>query len=103
VRSPLRFWSPDGKELFYTAGPSLFGSVSVTPKPSLSFGSPVRAPKSGFMTGSPAAVRPYDILPDGKHLIGVAPVGLTQAGGGPPQIEVVLNWFEDVKQRAPVR
>jgi hypothetical protein len=33
----------------------------------------------------------------------VAPVGLTQAGGGPPQIEVVLNWFEDVKQRAPVR
>ncbi len=96
-------WSPDGKELFYIAGPGLFGSVSVTTKPSLSFGSPVRAPKAGFTTASPAVVRPYDILPDGKHFIGVAPAGQTQAGGGPAQIQVVLNWFEDVKQRAPVR
>ena len=93
----------DGKELFYTAGPGIIGSVSVTTKPSLSFGSPVRAPKSGFTTGSPAAVRTFDILPDGKHFIGVAPAGQTQTGGGPAQIQVVLNWFEDVKQRAPVR
>jgi serine/threonine-protein kinase len=96
-------WSPDGKELLYTAGPSLFGGVSVATKPSLSFGSPVRAPKSGFTTGSPAVARPYDILPDGKHLIGVAPPGQAQTGGGPLQMQVVLNWFEDVKQRAPVR
>jgi Tol biopolymer transport system component len=35
-------WSPDGKELFYSAGPSLFGSMSVTTRPSVSFGSPAR-------------------------------------------------------------
>jgi serine/threonine protein kinase len=95
-------WSPDGKELFYAAGPSLLGSVSVSTQPSPSFGSPVRAPKVGFNTAAPGAVRPYDILPDGKHFIGVVNAGQTQTGGGPPQIQVVLNWFEDVKQRASV-
>jgi len=96
-------WSPDGKELFYVAGAGLFGSVSVTTKPSVSFGAPVRAPKSGFTTAVPSSVRTYDILPDGKHFIGVVDTG--QARSGPasaPQIQVVLNWFEDVKQRAPV-
>jgi eukaryotic-like serine/threonine-protein kinase len=96
-------WSPDGKELFYTGGPDIFESVSVTTKPSLSFGSPLRAPKSGFNMVAPQAVRPYDILPDGKRFIGMVSAGQAQPGGGPPQIQVVLNWFEDVKQRAPVK
>ena len=86
-------WSPDGKELFYGAGPSLFGSVSVTTQP----------PMSGFATLPPADVRPYDILPDGKHFIGMVTAGQTPAGTGPQQLQVVLNWFEDVRQRAPVR
>ena len=63
----------------------------------------MRATKSGFTTAVPTSVRTYDILPDGKHFIGVVPAG--QARSGPasaPQIQVVLNWFEDVKQRVPV-
>ena len=98
-------WSPDGKELFYVGGPGISGSMSVTTQPSVSFGTPARAPRSGFTTGVPASVRTYDILPDGKHFLGVVPAGQTQAGSaaGPQQIQVVLNWFEDVKQRAPGR
>jgi serine/threonine-protein kinase len=95
-------WSPDGKELFYVAGPLQFGSMSIRTQPSVSFGAPVRAPKSGFATQIPASVRTFDILPDGKHFIGVVPAGQTQPGSaGAPQIQVVLNWFVDVKQRAP--
>ncbi len=96
-------WSPDGKELFYTGGPTVFESVSVTTKPSLSFGRPLRAPKSGFNMTAPQSVRPYDILPDGKHFIGFAPPGATSSGPARETIEVVLNWFEDVKQRVPVK
>src|SRR5207302_4521974 len=55
-------WSPDGKELFYVAGPSQSGSMSVSTQPSVSFGSPVRAPRSGFATQIPASVRTFDIL-----------------------------------------
>jgi Tol biopolymer transport system component len=95
-------WSPDGKELFYVAGSSQSGSMSIRTQPSVSFGHPVRAPKSGFATQIPASVRTFDILADGKHFIGVVPAGQTQPGSaGAPQIQVVLNWFEDVKQRAP--
>ena len=93
-------WSPDGKELFYVAGPSMFGSISISTRPVVNFGRPVRAPKSGFTTSVPAAIRTYDVLPDGNHFIGVVPAG--QTTGAIPQIHIVLNWFEELKQRVPV-
>jgi Tol biopolymer transport system component len=96
-------WSPDGKELFYSAGPGLFSHVSVTTKPSVSFGSPVRAPRAGFLLAAPGSARTFDILPDGQHFIGAATAGMTRSGAAATPIHVVLNWFEDVKQRAPVR
>jgi Tol biopolymer transport system component len=95
-------FSPDGKELFYIGGAGIFGSVRITTQPSLSFGSPVRAPRSGFQTQSGTFVRTYDVLPDGKHFIGVVTAGQAQVGQGSAQIQVVLNWFEDLKQRVPV-
>jgi len=94
-------WSPDGKELFYVYGPSQFGSVSVTTQPGVSFGSPAHAPRSGFTTAVPGSVRTYDVMPDGKQFIGVVPAGQTRSSApGGREIRVVLNWFEDVKQRA---
>ena len=93
-------WTPNGKELLYVPGPSQLGSVTIATQPSVSFGSPARAPKSGFTTNVPAAVRTFDVLPDGQHLIGVVSAGAAQSGAtSAPQIQVVLNWFEDVKQR----
>jgi dipeptidyl aminopeptidase/acylaminoacyl peptidase len=93
-------WSlPDGKELFYVGGANIFGSVSVTTQPTLRFGSPVRA-KLGFQVQPGSSVRTYDVHPDGKHLIAVVSAG--QAGQAPAQIQVVLNWFEELKQRVPL-
>jgi hypothetical protein len=46
--------------------------------------------------------RVYDIMPDGKHI-------LTYLEPGDPssletvQINVTLNWFEDLKRRVPVK
>jgi serine/threonine-protein kinase len=94
-------WSPDGKELFYPYGPSQFGSMSVSTQPSVSFGSPVHAPRSGFNTAVPKSVRTYDMLPNGKQFIGVLLAGQTRSGTpGGREIQIVVNWFEDVKQRA---
>ncbi len=91
-------WSPDGRELFYVAGPNQTGSVTVSTQPNVNFGSPVPSDRSGFATQIPAAIRTYDMLPDGKHLIGVVPARL--GASGDQQIQVVMNWFEDLKQRA---
>jgi len=98
-------WSPDGKELFYVAGPSLAGSMSVSVQPNVRFGSPVRAPRSGFITAVPASVRTYDILPDGQRFLGVAPAAMSQTVGsaGRAQIQVVLNWFTELQQRVPAK
>ena len=95
-------WSPDGGEIFYIPGGNRLGSFSFKSKPGVSFGSPVREPRSGFSTAASGSVRPYDVMPDGKHFIGVIAAGQSQPGAsGPPKLQVVLNWFEEVKQRAP--
>jgi hypothetical protein len=58
--------------------------------------------KGAFEWAGPRFVRTFDITPDGKF-IGVIPSGQTQTGTpATPQIHVVLNWFEDLKQRVPV-
>jgi len=94
-------WSPDGKELIYTAGASQVGSMSFSTQPGVSFGNPVRAPKSGFATSVPSGIRTFDILPDGKRFIGVVPAAQVSNGTQhSPQIQVVVNWFEVLKQQA---
>jgi hypothetical protein len=45
--------------------------------------------------------RTFDILPDGRF-IGVANETMLEEATA-PRIEVVLNWFEELKQRVPVR
>ena len=100
-------WSPDGKELFYIPGPLQFLKVSISTQPAFSVGNPVPAVSgtARFTEGGPAFPRAYDITPDGKRFLGV----LTAASQTPaaaqssPQIQVVLNWFEELKLRVPVR
>lgn len=93
-------WSRDGKELSFSTGPTTFKAVSVTQQPSFSFSSPAAIPRGG-MIGTPNGPRNYDILPDGRFL-GVIGAGQMQQAGA-PVIHVVLNWFEDLTQRVPVR
>jgi hypothetical protein len=47
--------------------------------------------------------RVWDISRDGKKLIGVADADSGATPSGTPQIQVVLNWFEELKQRVPLR
>ena len=90
-------WSRDGKELFYNPRPGGFEVVSVTTSPTFVFGNPV-AIRRPFPAAGPTLPRAYDITPDGRFVAAVA--------AGPdatltPRIEMVLNWFEELKQRVP--
>jgi serine/threonine protein kinase len=45
----------------------------------------------------------FDIMPDGR-IVGVGPAGQSQSGSpAPPEIDVVLNWFEELKARVPTK
>jgi serine/threonine-protein kinase len=95
------FWSPDGRGLILNPGAGLIGTVSITTGPPFSFGPLVQLPGglSGLLSRNPATdPRVLDISRDGKRLIGVTNLTTDQTSAA-PQIQVVLNWFEDLKQR----
>ena len=47
--------------------------------------------------------RDYDITPDGERILMIVPADAPEVEDRPPEIHVVLNWFEELKARVPVR
>jgi len=100
--SPI--WSPDGKELFYRNGDSFMG-VAVETAPTFKPGKPkVLFKGSYFSVNSPTGgYALWDIGPDGRFLMVKPPETAASAGVGPRKISIVLNWFEELKQRVPIK
>jgi eukaryotic-like serine/threonine-protein kinase len=107
-------WSPDGRELFFynsNIGSSFLGKsvgertfvVNVTTKPSFAIGNPVELPFNVYGARGPGFGRDSDVFPDGKRFLTVLPSDPTAPAGRPQQMNVVLNWFEELKQRVPVK
>jgi len=87
-------WSPDGHSLFYREGQKWM-SVAVQTQPDFS----AEAPK--FMFEGPYLNVPgvsYDVAPNGQRFM-----MLEESVKQPPttRLNVVLNWFEELKQRVP--
>ncbi len=94
-------WSPDGTELFFNQRAGLFSVVGVTTSPALAFGHPVNVPRR-FITGPPSMPRAFDVMPDGR-LLAVISSGADRSVSDDMQINVVMNWFEELKARIPAR
>jgi len=98
-------WSPNGNELIYLNGAVQLTSVSVTSQPSFAFGNPVRltSTSEGALTDLPFNPRNYDVAPNGQQFIRVVDADAAKRSGPPPNptLNVVLNWFEELKQRVP--
>jgi serine/threonine protein kinase/Tol biopolymer transport system component len=104
--SPL--WSPDGRELFYRSGDATM-TVEVETEPTFKRGNPKTLFKGMYYSSSILKVTytPWDIHPDGKKFLMIKPAASTAAAPtkASPQakIIVVVNWFEELKQRVPVK
>lgn len=98
-------WSPDGKELTFIPAPGQLLGVSISTQPSFSFGTPVPVPRRFTLSNAPTDVRSHDISPDGRRFVGLSvPVPEGQAAGtATVQMQVVLNWFDELRARAPVK
>src|SRR5215813_4397262 len=92
-------WSPDGKELFYRAGGEQTAGVRITTRPNFAFSDSMPLPRGLTNRFANTLPRNFDITPDGKRFIGVIDANQTQVGSAAPQIQVVINWFEDLNQR----
>ncbi len=91
-------WNPNGRELFYRSGNKMM-AVEITTQPSFSAGNP-KVLFAGQYQSSPSPVpnANYDVSPDGQRFLMLKPGGQDQAA---TQINVVLNWFEELKQKVP--
>jgi Tol biopolymer transport system component len=94
-------WSPDGKELYFNPGPGQFKAVRVTTKPYFAFGAAVSLPRP-FRAAHLSKPRAYDVSPDGEIIAAISPSESGSERHGAPQMNVVLNWFADLRARVPV-
>jgi serine/threonine-protein kinase len=96
VRGGRPLWSRDGNEIFVVPGPSQFAAVSVQTSGTFSFKPPVPLVRR-FGLAPPASPRPYDVTPDGR-LVAVD-VAIEGRDHRPSQINVVMNWLEELKAK----
>jgi serine/threonine protein kinase/Tol biopolymer transport system component len=103
--SPL--WSRDGEELFYHNADEIL-AVPVKAEPTFSL-EPSKLLFRGTYSFSNLGVNAvsryptrWDVSRDGRHFLMIKPPGITSNDvNGPRQIDIVLNWLEELKQRVP--
>jgi Tol biopolymer transport system component/tRNA A-37 threonylcarbamoyl transferase component Bud32 len=90
-------WNHNGRELFYRSGDKMM-AVDIATQPGFAAGKP-RMLFEGPYVRTAATIPTYDVSPDGQRFLMLKPS--ESAGGAPTQINVVLNWFEELKQKVP--
>jgi serine/threonine-protein kinase len=99
-------WSPDGKELFYHRLPDTPDHMQVVTittsfeQRSFTFTNPMFVPIRDMRYAPPNGERVWDMMPDRTRFVGIVDASSAFARG---RINVVVNWFEELKQRVPVK
>jgi hypothetical protein len=75
--------------------------VSVTTRPTLTFGSVTTIPQRVTGGRLSSSYRAYDMMPDG-NFVGLVS-STTGVGPASTELRIVLNWFEELKQKVPAR
>jgi len=90
-------WNPNGRELFYRSGDKMM-AVEIATQPGFSAGKP-KVLFEGRYVPTPSTFPNYDVSPDAQRFLMFKPS--EQAQAAPTQINVVLNWFEELRQKVP--
>jgi serine/threonine protein kinase/Tol biopolymer transport system component len=99
-QSPI--WSPDGKQLYYLARSDdivKILAVTVETEPILKLGPPKELFQGQYLLAG------WDIHPKSKKFLMVKPpasISAALAAPIPRKVNIVLNWFEELKDRVPV-
>jgi eukaryotic-like serine/threonine-protein kinase len=91
-------WSRSGTELFYRSGRRIY-AVPIGTKSVLTIGRPSPLFEGDFDWGAiTPGIPSYDVAADGRFIM--VPLAARES---PARLDVVLNWVEDLKRRAPKR
>jgi serine/threonine protein kinase len=91
-------WNPNGRELFFRSGNKMM-AVDVSTQGTFTPGKP-RMLFEGPYLQTNVALPNYSVSPDGERFLMTKD---TEPDRAKTQINVVLNWFEEVKRRAPAQ
>ena len=101
-------WGPNGDELFYQVGGALFGGtlptmmvVAVATEPTFTQGTAALLFAGPYRSAATGRARTFDISPDGERFLMIKTGGATSEDSR-PQINVVLNWHQELLERVPV-
>jgi serine/threonine protein kinase/Tol biopolymer transport system component len=89
-------WTGNGRELLYRNGDAMM-AATITTEPVFQAAPPRTLFRGNFELASDVS-RNYDIADDDQRLLMLQPSELQAT---PPQFNVVLNWFEELKRRVP--
>jgi eukaryotic-like serine/threonine-protein kinase len=96
-------WSHTGRELFYRGDDSMM-AVAVETEPTFKLGVPKTLFKGAYYS---YMSHNWDLSRDGKRFLMIKPMQSTsETSAAPPprpKITIVVNWFEELKQRVPVK
>ena len=99
-------WAHNGRELFYLDRNELLTVAPVQMTTTFSAGNPTKILDTRYYAGSTVQgldLREYDVSPDGQRFLMIkdAPAEQTSTTTAASMV-IVLNWFEELKQRLPV-
>lgn len=89
-------WAPNGKELFYRNGDKMM-EVEVSTSPTFHANAPKLLFEGRFL-GPQFPVGAYGVSADAQRLLMLKPDDYKSS---PAQINLVLNWFEELKKKVP--
>jgi eukaryotic-like serine/threonine-protein kinase len=93
-------WSRNGRELFYRNGEKMM-AVDIESEPAFKAGTPhMLFEKPGYFTSTTRA--DYDVSPDGKRFLMMKATKQQETQTALTQINVVMNWTEELKRLVPV-
>jgi serine/threonine-protein kinase len=90
----LPTWNRNGRELFFIDTRAHLVGVTIQPAASFAFSKPTVLLD---LSDTVAVLRNYDFAPDGSRAVIIKQARMR----GATQFNIVENWFEEVKQRAP--
>lgn len=90
-------WNPSGRELLYRQGNKMM-AVDVATQPAFSAGKPRMLFEGQYAPSATSSSRNFDVSSDGQRFLMVKTLEQEQPIS---QINVVLNWFEELKEKVP--
>jgi serine/threonine protein kinase len=99
-------WTSGGKELLYLNTDNELMTVAVKTEPTFSLGKPKVLFGSNYISDQASEGIVWDVHPNGKRFLMMRNPGTNTEGGtaalSSRKINIVLNWFEELKDRVPI-